>query len=249
MKTLERTRHEGCLSDLQLDRLRAGDVRDDERAAFRDHVEGCERCHQRNLEFADIEASFLEAAPRFVRPTGRAEPRRQAPPRHRRFAYAGAAVVSLAAAAAVGLRLRAPDEASGTRLKGNADRITFFVKRGERVFQGESGGLVAPHDQIRFATTTLASKHVVILGLDTENHASVYFPDGDRAATVPVGENVLLPSAIELDNATGEERIFALFCEAPVPIDPIRRSVETGATTFPETCTVDRLTLDKQRLP
>ena len=244
-----RTVPDGCVSDLVLDEWKAGELEAGRAAEVARHLAMCPRCARRNAEIDAATASFLEAAPVFAAPlasvpeAGAAVPEPLSPARRssRLARIAGAGAASLAFAAAVALMFRnAPDVA--TRTKGAAAHVRFFVKHGDAVYQGGSDDRLHARDQVRFVATTDRPRYVAILSLDGEGRASVYYPSNGAPALLAEGHDVALEGGIELDDALGEERIYALFCEGPIDVERARASLAASRVIAPEKgCIVDTL--------
>ena len=224
-----------CASDLQLDKLLAGELTDPEANKLRSHLASCEPCGQRQLELERQASAFLQ---RFPEPPRVA--RKPKPPQRRWLAAGGAA---LAMAAGLALWLALPAREALVRSKGSA-RLGFYVKRGAAVTRGLDGQSVRPGDQLRFVITTAEPRHVAILGQDSSGQAYVYHPKLGRSAPVGAVRELALPSSVELDDLLGSETIWAVFCDAP--FDPDRLKAELGRhqpLTAPEGCTLDTLHL------
>ncbi|WP_437658469.1 DUF4384 domain-containing protein [Sorangium sp. So ce1182] len=249
-------RPDGCLSELKLDELMAGQL---DAAAAQEasaHVAGCARCSARLSEIEAERASFAASAPplRLERgaPAGRAAAKARSP---RRWLLPAAAS-GLAAAAAVALFLRAaPDgreaERPGERIKG-AERIGFYVKRGGSVLPGGAGERLLPGDAIQFTYSSAEARYLVILSVDGASQASVYYPSGPVAARIEPGRDVLLPQSTVLDDTLGTERIYGLFCSEATAVEPLRAALAANpdAPPAPPGCDVDTLTAEKvARLP
>ena len=56
-----------------------------------------------------------------------------------------------------------------------------------------------------------------------------------------------MPDSILLDGALGPERIFGVFCDRAIELEPLRVSLQTRGALggVPEGCTVERLELEK----
>lgn len=169
------------------------------------------------------------------------------------LALATAMIAALAASIAT-FTVLLPRETTGpaTRTKGPAQpeppaRLGVYIKSGERVRKGETGEQVHPGDILRFSYSMDRSRHVAILSLDGARRASVYFPFGTVAAPLPAADEGTFPDGIELDGALGPERIYGLFCEDAIAVEPLRRALEErGAPPDPPAgCVVDRLELEK----
>jgi hypothetical protein len=219
-----------CLSALRLDRWMAGELGAAESEKVRAHAAGCERC-----------ASAVEAL-RAARDGVTLPPLRivLAPARRKpRIRAALAMAAGLAAAAGLVLVLRT--DAPGERAKGAAIGLRMYVLHGGTVRQAAPGEAVAPGDAVRFAVTTPEPAFVAILSVDPAGRASIYFPEGARAAPVPAGNDEPLPLATRLDATVGEERVMGLFCDRPVELEPLRTELEAGGgLAMPEGCKVTR---------
>jgi hypothetical protein len=59
-----------------------------------------------------------------------------------------------------------------------------------------------------------------------------------------------LNSSVLLDGTLGSERIWALFCDSPFDLEPLRAQLERERTlTPPAGCSVDQHTIVKQAAP
>ncbi len=122
---------------------------------------------------------------------------------------------------------------TGERRKGAGVGLVMYVQHGDEVRRAAPGESVAPGDAVRFAVSTPAPAFVAVLSLDPAGRASVYFPQGPRAAEVPAGAEVPLPLGTRLDATTGEERLLGLFCTAPVELEPIRLALQQAQDAAP----------------
>lgn len=216
-----------CLSALTLDRWMAEELSPAEAERVRTHAEGCARC-------AAAARSLRETRDATVLPPLR-------PGRPRRIAWragiaALAAGVAIAAGFAVSLR---PDPSE--RTKGSAVALGMWVRHGEAVRRAAPGEVVAAGDDVRFSVTTPRPAWVAVLSVDPAGRASIYFPDGARAARIAPGTDVPLPLATRLDATVGEERVLGLFCDGPVELEPVRAAIErSGDAAAPPGCEVTR---------
>jgi hypothetical protein len=135
----------------------------------------------------------------------------------------------------------------GVRTKGG-DYVSFYVKRGDEVHRGQPRERVRRGDKLRFAYTASGPRYLAILGLDGTRRASVYYPAAVQTVRVEAGTDVLLPSAIELDGAPGDERILALFCERPLPVERLRAELQAKQAHMaaPSGCVLDQLFVVKE---
>lgn len=224
-----------CLSALALDRWMAGELDGSEAARVGAHVDVCARCAAAAGSLREARAAPLP-------------PLRAAPPaRTRRWRGAAALAAGLAAAAGVALVLVLGPAGSGERAKGSPVGLGMWVRHGDSVRRAGPGEVVAPGDDVRFSVTTRRPAWVAVLSLDAAGRASVYFPDGARAARVEAGTDVALPLATRLDATVGEERVVALFCDRPVELEPVRARMErSGEAAPPDGCEVTRWSFVKR---
>ncbi|WP_437793460.1 DUF4384 domain-containing protein [Sorangium sp. So ce693] len=246
-------RPEGCLSDLTLDELMAGQL---DAAAGQEasaHVAGCPRCSARRSEMEAARASFAASAPplRLARGAPAARAAEKVRPARRWLAPAAASALAAAAAALFFFRFHAAPEGRdaeipGERIKG-AERIGFYVKRGGSVLPGGAGERLQPGDAIQFTYSSAEARYLVILSVDGASQASVYYPSGPVAARIEPGREVLLPQSTVLDDTLGTERIFGLFCSEAIAVEPLRAALAAhpDAPPAPPGCDVDALTAEK----
>lgn len=233
---------EGCLSDLELDEWHAGEL-DATRARVAElHVASCHVCQARREALLDAASDFLQQYPQ--------PPQR--PSKRSRGRAVGLAVTCLALAAAVFIRLsaprptEAPERAFETRAKGGA-KLGFFVKRGDRVFEGATGETVRAGDQLRFVVTSGSPKHIAILSRDGRGVASVYYPASAHSQALVAAGQTALDAAVELDATPGEEALFGIFCEAELELEPLRAELEKrGRLPALRGCAVDELRVFKE---
>ena len=230
--SLSRTRDEGCLSDLALDRL----LRDEPSpaaGAARAHLAACEKCRARMAELEAERAAFRAAPPPLRRPA----------PRRRLGRALGAAAAGLAAAAAFALLLR-PEE--GTRAKGGPS-IGVWVEHDGRLRRAQSGERVAPGDFVQLTYSGAAPLYGAILSLDGAGRVSRYFPDEEHAAALAPGSAQRFPRSTQLDDVLGRETVYALLCREPVALKPLLDALAAGRAPAQPGCYVERVELDKER--
>jgi hypothetical protein len=234
-------RAEGCLSDLAIDVLLAGDASPDDAEAARSHAASCETCKARLAALTKEKEAF--AAPLVV-------PRPARAARARRFQTVAFGASALALAAALFLVVRSkprPDTPGETTRSKGSSHIGFYVKHGGAVTLGAPGQIVAPGDALRFVYSTGEAKHLAVLSLDGARHASVYYPSGGAAERIEPGRDQALPRSTILDATLGKETLYGLFCDAPVTLEPLRADLEaTGMVPSPPGCEVDAVEIEKR---
>jgi hypothetical protein len=242
---------EACLSDLTLDELGADELAPAAALAAEAHLGGCVRCQGRQAELRGQAEAYLNQFPQ-LRLDPRPTPlRRAAASRSSYWGAAGALAVAAGVALLFGgLPDRARDEgAQTTRLKGGS-RLSFFVKRGTEVLPGFDGQAVRAGDRLRFAVSTAAPQHLAVLSRDSRGVASIYHPQSGTSEALGMVREAPLPTAVELDDAPGEELLYAVFCPEPFTVEPLRAALARHATLPPlPGCSVDRLKLLKEASP
>jgi hypothetical protein len=237
-----------CHSALRLDRWMAGELPAAEAEDLSAHVASCARCRE-------AAASLAEARDRTVLPPLRAtrseaEPTPRRAPRWFPWAALGASLAAAAAAIVILAPRIRPDLDLGlgdARLKGSSPALGMYVQHGDVVRRAGPGERVAPGDAVRFAVTLREPAYVAVLTLDPVGNASVYYPAGARAEPVNPGADVALPLATRLDQTLGEERVFGLFCDRPVELEPVRARLGALASGFvPPGCQVARWSFEKR---
>jgi hypothetical protein len=261
-------RSPGCLSDLRIDMLLAGDLGAAEAAGARAHAAACAVCCARVAEIEGARAASeaagapdLEALRRAAAaPASTASAaRRSSPPSPWRRVWPPLGAALAVGAAALVLVVRAPEPAppaTGTRIKGGA-RIGFFVKHGEAVRRGGPGEVVNPGDLVRFTATSAQPAHLTIIGVDAAGAVSVYFPLNGGADDVAAGDEIELPRATALDDTLGPETVHATFCARPLDaaaIEAARAALRASPQATPPVppgagCTTDKLVWTKVRAP
>ena len=257
LTTLRHELPDGCISDLSFDAWRADELGAERVGELERHLVDCGRCRQRQQDLERQAARFLAKAPslaarehargEIVQPTLSMGGKRS----RRRWLIPSALAFSAAATLALLLRPspRPGQITEGTHIKGQS-HITFHVQHGGSVQPGTEGHVVFPGDQLRFSATTAKPAHLAILSLDGAHVASVYFPPGPTSQRFGVVSNQPLDSSVVLDDTLGQERLWALFCDRPFALEPLRSRLEREGTLHaPEGCSMEEHTILKQRAP
>ena len=236
---LERTRAEGCLSDLRLDQLVRDELAPEAAAAARAHLAACAVCQGALARIEGFRAEFSEGlaavpAAASVRP----------PRRRRAWIAAGGSLLAAAAALVLVGPLRTPRDP--WRSKGHG-HLHLYVARGNTVRPSASGDVVAPGDRLQFTYTLSQERFFALLERDGRAAVNVFFPDGPSAALLSPGANVSLPRSTILDDVLGEERLYGLFCEQAVKLQPLRDALSAGRVPSAPDCEVEAFLLEKRR--
>ena len=238
----ERTRVEGCLSDLRLDQLIRQELDAGREATARAHLAACDVCRAHVAQLERFRAQFvggLSALP---------SPREPARTRARRPILIAGGGGFLAAAAAAVLLFANPFAPSGNtwRTKGQG-HLRLFVGRGDAVRPAASGDVVAPGDGLQLTYTLSQRRFFALLGRDARGTVNVFFPDGASMIPLAPGRNVSLPRSTILDDVLGEERLYGVFCERDMLLGPLRDAVLAGQAPSAPDCQVELFTLEKRR--
>jgi hypothetical protein len=117
------------------------------------------------------------------------------------------------------------------------------------VFDGEPGHALHPGDSIQLVYSTRTPTYLGVLSLDGEHKASIYYPATPRAARVEPGRRQALPQSTILDETLGDETLYALSCNAPIVLEPLRAELAAHPETAPRAdgCRVSTLSFRKER--
>jgi len=233
-----------CLSELVFDHYFSGELSSSEARALHDHLTRCVRCSLRCDVLARQREAYLERMPGWEALEQRGASAAPAAPRRRKpQLWAAASALALAAAVMlVALPRELPEQ---VRSKGKP-QLSVFLKQAERVHRLSSGEHVAPGDRLGFAYTALEPKHFALLQRDARG-AAIYYPVAAETVRVAAGHDVALDFSIQLDDASGDEHFYALFCTQPAALQPLVEALlRRGQLTVPSDCQVDELTLKKR---
>lgn len=123
-------------------------------------------------------------------------------------------------------------------VKGSDDLgIRVYVWQGERAHRVTDGFTVHPGDSLRFVLDVHVAPQVLVVSIDGAQQISVYYPfGGDASAPLPepmseqeAGHRVdliELPDSVELDATLGDERLWVILSDAPLPLASLRPRLE-----------------------
>jgi len=213
----------GCLSDLALDRVAAGD---DPRPPA--HLDTCERCQSRLHLFAAVGAApvarrTLEAA------SARASRRR---PAVLRLPLALAGACAAAALVFLAVRPRSHPLDDDVRIKGTS--LAFFRQRGGEVAHGVSGDAFFAGDALRFVISSGSPGYFLLVGVEPSGKVVAYHPyGGSESAPIAVGREIALPGSLILDESKGVEYFGGLFSREPLKLEEVRAAVQAALARNP----------------
>jgi hypothetical protein len=250
-------RPRNCLSDLALDKLAAAELSAVERVATAEHLDHCPRCRAKwdAISAERVAFSRLAPPPWIARSPSTSSARTTAAvPKRRTLSRVGQAAVGAAAllAAAVGAfalfghpGARGTEE-MGERSKGGSD-FGYYVLRGSKVLEGRPDEPLFPGDAVQFVFTAPEHGYLGILSLDGASRASVYYPTSPVTAPVERGFRRPLPASTLLDDVLGRETTYAVYCRAPILLEPLRAALAEHPSKPPaaDGCSVSVLSFRK----
>ena len=199
--------------------------------AARQHVATCQLCKLRLDGITRAADAYLASYPadNFAHQVAvRARRAEQRPTVPRRRLFAGLGVLAMAAGAvALWVRL-APRTLDEIRYKGGGVTWAVFAKRGDRTWAVSDGESLRPGDRLAFTTYSPQDRFLLMFGIDDADTIVQYGPQGSTPLRLPRGQGSV-PFAIELDARPGEERLFALFSQAPLDAAEAKRALAAAA--------------------
>jgi hypothetical protein len=245
-----------CVSDFAIDRLLSASDEPAERARAEDHLAGCVRCTVRRESLAKQRAGYLERVPSWQALHARHSAASTASISRarisRRLGWGLGGGAMLAAVGAALLLVRAPSSAPAPeagapalRSKGGPS-LGAYVKHGDSVTRAEDGSTVIAGDYVRFTYSSDRPVHFGLLNRDGKQ-VTAYYPLGAQTVEVAAGKDVALDFSIKLDAEPGREQAFAVFCDRPQALEPLRAALtQTGSLPELPHCQVSVLTLHKK---
>jgi hypothetical protein len=189
------------------------------------HLEGCESCRKRLVEWEHADEKFSkEVFPateeKVVERLSKFRSGFLGFFTYPRMAAAAAAV--LAVVLAVALWHPGEREATYTGIKGTLG-LEVYCQRADQVFRVNPGERLLPEDRIRFAVSTPGPGQIMIVSVNKQGQASLFYPPGP----VEGGRTELEGSTI-LDESSGSERIIVVFSEEALSFGAVQSAVERG---------------------
>lgn len=219
-----------CLRAIELEAHRLGELPEERRAAVTAHLAGCADCQGRLGELdqdARRFASELNVAAASVQILARLEAER---PRRAWLRWAALALPAAAVLAVVSLRPPTPEpEPRGPLLKGGGPSLKMMLKGPAGVVPVGPEQALHAGDQIQFLYHAAGHAFVVVVEVDGAGAVTALQP-GEHPESWPVqasGTHVL-PGSIILDEAVGPERVFAVFSDAPLPVEVVVEAVRAA---------------------
>ena len=244
------------VSDLQWDRLLAGELAQGTCSAAQAHARACELCAARLRELT-IERDAFVLRPFSARP--------RAPRRVRWFVPVAAAAAALALVVIVRPRL-APEAArerakgtfsiasvaseSGPRNDGLAPVLLLSAGRPDALSPVTTGDAIHPGDYLQAGYTAVRDGFGAVLSCDGQGAVSAYVPPGGAAmVALPAGTARSFPRSTILDGALGSERIAVVWCATAHPLEPLLASLRAHeARRVAADCVVREVVREKRRL-
>ena len=214
-------------SEFALTRFHGGEGETSARQEIQKHLDTCESCRQRLEELEGAKVVFREHHDRanFLAQVrdGAQRPERGAGwlALFSRGWLVGAAT---AAAMLVAVLVLAPwhkapkDQAdAGVRVKADELNLGYMIMEHQEPVVAGADRILHPGNRIQFRLSAPRGGFVHIVSVDAAGQVSVYFPrPGDTPEEYPGGSGRPVPGSVILDDTLGQERVFALICEAPL---------------------------------
>lgn len=218
-----------CLRAIELEAHRLGELAEGRRAEVRVHVEGCPDCQARlgQLEQeAQRFASEVNVAAASVQILARLEAEAARP----RRAWLRWATLALPAAAVLAfVTLRAGPEPRGPLLKGGGPSLQMMLKGPAGVVPVAPEQALHAGDQIQFLYHAAGHPFVIVVEVDGAGVVTALQPgEGRESWPVQSSGTHVLPGSIILDEAVGPERVFAVFSDAPLPVEAVVEAVKAA---------------------
>jgi hypothetical protein len=239
-------------SEFALTRFHAGEGETSERQAIQTHLDDCEPCRQVLEELEGAGAAFSERHDRagflaHVR-DGAEQPDKGAGwlALLSRGWLAGAAA---AAAMLVVVLVLAPwrndpidQPDSGVRIKADELNLGYMIMEHQEPVVAGADRILHPGNRIQFRLSAPRGGFVHIVSVDAAGQVSVYFPrPGETPEEYPGGSGRPVPGSVILDETLGQERVFALICEAPLSRAKLAERIRRLASD-------PRLLIDREQL-
>jgi len=114
----------------------------------------------------------------------------------------------------------------GTGLDLDKTHLLVYRLRNAAVEQLSGGETARAGDLLQLAYVSTV-KYGLILSIDGDGTVSLHFPENAEADTaLTEGQKILLPEAVELDDAPGFERFFLITSETPFNVRSVLRTAE-----------------------
>ena len=237
---LARTRDEGCLSDLVLDRLLAGELDGkDASVTAEKHLADCPRCSERLASLRAESRKFPEEV--WIAGAALKAKKAAAASRARWIAPVGAIAVAMAAGlAAVTLKpttqLASATASPGIQIKGD-DIVELAVLHpdGKQELFAAPPARLSADDKVEFLVTANRSSWTIVLDVDSQTVTP--FPESGPVQVPQLRKTQLGTQSFVLDANPGPERFIALFCDDPTAVaaapEAIRRSLSASQNPAP----------------
>lgn len=223
--------HDGCPSDLALDRLAAREA-EAERGTLEAHVASCAECSARlGVRMRGWAATPIDPRPVLATVRSRVDARTS----WWRWLLAAGAPIALAVTLIVAGGLFR----DGTRAKGEGPAFALTVFRYEDggAQKVPSGTIFAAGDRLRFVVDVPTAGSVSIIGLDSTRRLYTAWPREGADPYRAAGNHIELPGAVALDDSTGDETLFAVHCPGR-RTTPVCSPGSSGSPTCEGSCTL-----------
>jgi len=212
----------GRIPDYLLERLAADDLPSTEADALRARLAAEPGGAERLAALRASDAELLARHP--ARAVAAAvHLRKDARPARRPLALVLAPWVAAAVAvAAIPLLVRTPPREDGVGIKGLAPALVLHRRTAQGAEVLASGARGRGGDLVQVGYVSAGAPYGVIVSIDGAGAVTRHWPlEGEQAAPLTAGREVLLPESFRLDDAPGYERFVLVTGAGPFPVSPV----------------------------
>lgn len=138
---------------------------------------------------------------------------------------------------------------NANRTKGAGPSLRFFVRRGDRVLDGEPRMKLFAGDELRFALGVDRSAHCGVWGREATGKLSAYAV-APALAKIEPGQGQLLEGATRLDQSLGSETLIAVCCEQPNSAESVTLALQAASLQeLPGSCSQSEVAIEKVPAP
>lgn len=257
-----------CPSDLQLDKMHAGELSAQKAAQISAHLATCAACtkHLQSNQIAELAPARAEAMlsglrARLSKPPKTSLWQRLSERLNFDLRGLGTPILALGAASVLAVVVGkgyAPWKSAGddsadvaqVREKGG---LALHVHRltAQGSVEVPSGAALGAGDRLRFVVDLPQPGHIAIVGVEQNGTLYSAWPLSENTETplLPAGPRQILPGAISLDDSLGKETLYLVFCPSEIG-SPINKCQSRGAEISPNCpsgCTLAAFSLQKSR--
>jgi hypothetical protein len=217
--------------ELNLRRLRAGELKESEAQPMQAHLAECARCRTQYKELEHEQHQFEQqiSFDRFAAGVERALRTAQAP-RPKRWLVPA---IGMAAAVMVGIvlapSLKRGSVDSGTRLKGGPDVVLRVGGPGsgaQRTVSMRAPEALSPGERVRIGYQPGTHQFLIAVSIDEAGLVTPLYPESGSSIPVSEGEEThYLPESLEF-TGRGGERVIVILGDRPLQVSQVERAAQ-----------------------